>query len=137
MNNKKKLFNGLKSPIKISFKTEILPILLIIISITSSFYFLQQMPDKIPTHWNFKGKINPTTPIIKATLAIFEPITFAEIISVKLEKNGRNKMAQRLSQRVVNTFIKGLVTEAGELTFPEDASIDESNCLLERDLDLN
>jgi hypothetical protein len=33
----------------------------------------------------------------------------------------------------VNTFIKGLITEAGELTFPEDASIDESNCLLERD----
>ena len=42
-------------------------------------------------------------------------------------------MAQRLNQKVVNTFIKGLVTEAGELTFPEDASIDELNCLLERD----
>lgn len=42
-------------------------------------------------------------------------------------------MAQRLSQKVVNTFIKGLVTEAGELTFPENASIDESNCLLDRD----
>ena len=33
----------------------------------------------------------------------------------------------------MNTFIKGLVTEAGELTFPQDASIDESNCVLERD----
>ena len=33
----------------------------------------------------------------------------------------------------MNTFIKGLITEAGELTFPEDASIDESNCLLDRD----
>lgn len=42
-------------------------------------------------------------------------------------------MAQRINQKVVNTFIKGLVTEAGELTFPENASIDESNCLLERD----
>lgn len=42
-------------------------------------------------------------------------------------------MAQRLNQKVVNTFIKGLVTEAGELTFPENASIDELNCLLERD----
>ena len=42
-------------------------------------------------------------------------------------------MPQRLSQKVVNTFIKGLITEAGELTFPEDASIDELNCLLERD----
>ena len=33
----------------------------------------------------------------------------------------------------MNTFIKGLITEAGELTFPQDASIDESNCLLDRD----
>ncbi len=33
----------------------------------------------------------------------------------------------------MNTFIKGLITEAGELTFPEDASIDELNCLLDRD----
>ena len=48
----------MKSPIRVSFKTEILPILLIIISIVSSFYFLQQMPEKIPTHWNFQGKID-------------------------------------------------------------------------------
>jgi hypothetical protein len=33
----------------------------------------------------------------------------------------------------VNTFVKGLITEAGELTFPEDASVDELNCLLQRD----
>ena len=42
-------------------------------------------------------------------------------------------MPQSINEKVVNTFIKGLVTEAGELTFPPDASIDESNCLLERD----
>lgn len=42
-------------------------------------------------------------------------------------------MAQRIAQKVVNTFIKGLITEAGELTFPPDASIDELNCLLSRD----
>jgi len=35
-----------------------LPILLIIFSLISSFYFLQQMPEKIPTHWNFKGEID-------------------------------------------------------------------------------
>lgn len=40
---------------------------------------------------------------------------------------------QSVSQKVVNTFIKGLVTEAGELTFPENASIDELNCDLRRD----
>lgn len=32
-----------------------------------------------------------------------------------------------------NTFVKGIVTEAGPLTFPEDASIDEENCVLNRD----
>jgi hypothetical protein len=42
-------------------------------------------------------------------------------------------MPQRITQKVVNTFVKGLITEAGELTFPEDASIDELNCLLNRD----
>lgn len=42
-------------------------------------------------------------------------------------------MPQRIGQKVVNTFVKGLVTEAGELTFPENASIDESNCVLQRD----
>lgn len=42
-------------------------------------------------------------------------------------------MAQTFTQKAVTTFIKGLITEAGELTFPPDASVDESNCSLERD----
>src|SRR6056297_268128 len=42
-------------------------------------------------------------------------------------------MAQQYTQKAVNTFIKGLVTEAGELTFPEDASVAELNCDLQRD----
>lgn len=42
-------------------------------------------------------------------------------------------MPQSLSQKVVNTFVKGLITEAGELTFPADASVDELNCDLRRD----
>lgn len=42
-------------------------------------------------------------------------------------------MPQNLTQRVVNTFVKGLITEAGELTFPPDASVDELNCDLRRD----
>jgi hypothetical protein len=32
-----------------------------------------------------------------------------------------------------NTFIKGLITEANPLTFPENASIDEDNFVLNRD----
>lgn len=42
-------------------------------------------------------------------------------------------MPQSLTQKTVNTFIRGLITEAGELTFPEGASIDELNCDLKRD----
>ncbi len=42
-------------------------------------------------------------------------------------------MPQSLSQKAVNTFVKGLITEASELTFPENASVDELNCDLRRD----
>ena len=42
-------------------------------------------------------------------------------------------MAQSLSQKAVNNFVRGLVTEAAELTFPEGASVDELNCDLRRD----
>lgn len=42
-------------------------------------------------------------------------------------------MPQRLNQKTVNNFVKGLVTEASELTFPEAASVDELNCDLRRD----
>jgi len=42
-------------------------------------------------------------------------------------------MSQSLSQKVVNTFVKGLITERTELTFPADASVDELNCDLRRD----
>lgn len=42
-------------------------------------------------------------------------------------------MAQRANQKIVNNFIKGLITEAGELSFPEGASVDELNCDLRKD----
>lgn len=42
-------------------------------------------------------------------------------------------MPQKLNQKNVASFIGGLVTEAAELTFPENASIDELNCDLTRD----
>lgn len=42
-------------------------------------------------------------------------------------------MAQSLSQKAVNNFVKGLITEAAELTFPDGASVDELNCDLRRD----
>lgn len=34
--------------------------------------------------------------------------------------------------KTYTTFVKGLITEAGPLTFPKNASLDESNCVLSR-----
>ena len=48
----------MKNPIKTNFKTEILPILLIIFSLISSYFLLQKMPEKIPIHWNIQGKVD-------------------------------------------------------------------------------
>jgi hypothetical protein len=42
-------------------------------------------------------------------------------------------LAQQSVKREYNTFVKGIVTEAGPLTFPENASLDEENCVLNRD----
>lgn len=42
-------------------------------------------------------------------------------------------MPQSLNQKVVNSFNAGLVTEFSELKFPENASVDELNCDLNRD----
>jgi hypothetical protein len=42
-------------------------------------------------------------------------------------------MAQVLSEKQINAFVKGIITEASPLTFPENASLDEDNF----DLELN
>ncbi len=45
-------------PLKPTLKTEIIPIVLIVISIVTSFYFYANFPDQVPTHWNFAGEID-------------------------------------------------------------------------------
>lgn len=42
-------------------------------------------------------------------------------------------MAQATAKKEYNTFVKGIITEAGPLSYPENASIDEENCVLNRD----
>ena len=42
-------------------------------------------------------------------------------------------MAKVLSEKQINAFVKGLITEASPLTFPENASMDEENFDLESD----
>ena len=47
-----------KSPIKISFKSEIFSILLILASCAASIYFYLHFPDRVPTHWGINGEPN-------------------------------------------------------------------------------
>lgn len=42
-------------------------------------------------------------------------------------------MAQAITIQNYNTFVRGLITEANPLTFPEDASVDEANFVLNSD----
>lgn len=46
------------NPIKLSLKSEIFPILLILLSILASFWFYQNMPEQVPIHWNAAGEVD-------------------------------------------------------------------------------
>lgn len=41
-------------------------------------------------------------------------------------------MSRGVTNKIYRTFVKGLVTEAGPLTYPENASIREDNCIIYR-----
>lgn len=41
-------------------------------------------------------------------------------------------MPRAVANKTYRTFVKGLITEAGPLTYPENASLDEDNCILYR-----
>jgi len=47
---------NMPNPIKPNLKTEILPILFILVSIVFSFYFYANFPERVATHWNFAGE---------------------------------------------------------------------------------
>jgi uncharacterized membrane protein len=46
------------NPIKSTIKTEVVPVMLIILSILASFYFYAHFPDRVATHWNYNGQID-------------------------------------------------------------------------------
>ncbi len=46
------------NPVKPTLKTEILPLLILVAAIISSFYFYSHFPEKVPTHWNFAGEVD-------------------------------------------------------------------------------
>ena len=48
----------MSSPIKPTIKSEIIPILLLIISAVASVYFYSRFPEQVPIHWNFEGQVD-------------------------------------------------------------------------------
>jgi uncharacterized membrane protein len=48
----------MSSPIKPTLKTEILPVLIIVLVAISSFYFYSNFPDIVPTHWGVSGEVD-------------------------------------------------------------------------------
>lgn len=46
------------SPIKANFKTEILPIIIIVLSFIAGYYFSKHFPAQVATHWDINGKVN-------------------------------------------------------------------------------
>ncbi|NMB48699.1 SdpI family protein [Candidatus Kuenenbacteria bacterium] len=48
----------MKNPLCPTLKTEILPILFVIVSIVLSFYFYAHFPARVATHWNIQGQVD-------------------------------------------------------------------------------
>jgi uncharacterized membrane protein len=48
----------MKNPLKISLKTEILPIIILLASFGASIYFYLNFPSLVPSHWNWAGEVD-------------------------------------------------------------------------------
>lgn len=48
----------MSNPIKPTLKSEILPVSVLLVQILLGIYFYLHFPEKVPTHWNFKGEID-------------------------------------------------------------------------------
>jgi uncharacterized membrane protein len=60
----------MNNPIKPTLKSEIVPVLLILISAAASFYFYAHFPERVPMHWNFAGQVNGWGNRIQGAFAI-------------------------------------------------------------------
>jgi uncharacterized membrane protein len=48
----------MSNPLKLTIKSEVFSLLLVVISIAASFYFYAHFPDRVITHWDFAGQPN-------------------------------------------------------------------------------
>lgn len=59
------------NPIRPTLKTELLPVILILLAAVSSFYFYANFPEQVPTHWNLAGQVDGYSP--RGLAAFFFP----------------------------------------------------------------
>jgi len=48
----------MKNPIKPKLKTEIIPILTLLLMVSGAYYFYSRFPEQVPIHWNFAGEVD-------------------------------------------------------------------------------
>ncbi len=60
----------MKYPMKISKRTEFLPVLLVILSVSFGMYFYAHFPDRVAVHWNFAGRVDGYAGRLQGAFAI-------------------------------------------------------------------
>lgn len=94
------------NPIKPTIKTEIIPILLIIITAIAAVYFYSIFPDQVPIHWNFEGE--PDNWGSKFIGAVLMPLVMVGIYLLFLVVPYLDPKKERYDQfRKVYHFFKG------------------------------
>ncbi len=58
------------NPIKLSFKTEWFSVVLIILAFITGFYYYQNFPMQVPTHWNLQGEVNGYSGVFSASFLL-------------------------------------------------------------------
>jgi len=102
----------MSNPIKPTWKTEIIPILLISFSIISSGLIFLQMPSQIPTHWNFKGEIdnwgNASTHLLTINLiliALYLLFIFLPLIDPNKKRYEQFKKIYHIFKNIILSFL--------------------------------
>ncbi|MDD5071308.1 MAG: SdpI family protein [Patescibacteria group bacterium] len=99
------------NPIKPTIKTEILPLLILLATAISSFYFYAHFPERVPTHWNFAGEVDSWGPrssafIIPAVMAgMYLLFMFLPFIDPKKERYGQFRKVYHIFKGIIIVFM--------------------------------
>lgn len=74
----------MSNPIKPNFKTEILPILILVITSISAFYFYFHFPESVPVHWNIYGQPDRWSSRMEGAISIPILMTFMYLLFLGL-----------------------------------------------------